>query len=135
VGFTRQFNTALAVIPSVIPLSVAGNLARKACPRLGQPAPPAVPARDDTTFVVSHPTYTTSNEYPRTGDARRYATGAPTSFFTSMTWGQLPVSSNFLGPRTISISTSAMLETIQSKFSWPTEFTSASGAQFMKSMA
>jgi len=25
----------------------AGNFARKACPRLGQPAPPAVPARDD----------------------------------------------------------------------------------------
>ena len=64
-----------------------------------------------------------------------YATGVPTSFVTSMTCGQLPVSSNFFVSRTSSISTSAMFATIQSKFSCPTEWRSASGAQFMKSMA
>jgi len=31
---------------------VAGNFARKACPRLGQPAPPAVPAQDDIEEVI-----------------------------------------------------------------------------------
>src|SRR5438132_570475 len=43
--------------------------------------------------------------------------------------------SNGRSPSTISISTSAMLFTTHSKFASPTELRSASGAQFMKSMA
>ena len=38
-------------IADVIPLTKAGNWKRTACPRLGQPAPPAVPAQDDSECV------------------------------------------------------------------------------------
>src|SRR5204862_126898 len=49
--------------------------------------------------------------------------------------GLVPVSSNGRSDSTISISASVMLLTTHSKFSSPTELRSASGAQFMKSMA
>src|SRR3954453_17978833 len=67
--------------------------------------------------------------------AYRATIGSLTHFVVFITVGHDPVSSSFFSPVTSSISTSAMFETIHSKFVSPTDLRSASGAQFMKSIA
>src|ERR1700736_2342303 len=69
------------------------------------------------------------------GEGRLHYRGASAALSTGIFFGQLPVSSSRRSPVAISSSTSAMLFTTHSKLLLPTDLRSASGAQFMKSIA